>query len=85
MLFTILLTHLEVDRSSLGNAKTNTLEKDLHMKGNQYAITIVIFYITFCTLDLPSNLLLKKFSARYWLPFLDGRLGVYDYASVRCV
>ena len=64
------LLTVQVDRSNLGNAKTNTLEKDLHMKGNEYAITLVIFYVTFCTLDLPSNLLLKKFSAKYWLPFL---------------
>ncbi|PVH76158.1 MFS general substrate transporter [Cadophora sp. DSE1049] len=59
-----------VDRSNLGNAKTDGLEKDLGMTGNQYANTLVIFYVTFCLLDLPSNLLLKKFTAKYWLPFL---------------
>jgi hypothetical protein len=46
------------------------LEKDLGMTGNEYANTLVIFYVTFSLLDLPSNMLLKKFTAKYWLPFL---------------
>ena len=53
------------------------------MKGNEYAITLVIFYITFCTLDLPSNLLLKKFSAKYWLPFL--MIGWGSMTLLQCV
>ncbi|KZF23930.1 allantoate permease [Xylona heveae TC161] len=59
-----------VDRSNLGNAKTDGLEGDLHMHGNQYSITLVLFYITFCLLDLPMNLLLKRFSGKIMLPTL---------------
>nr|A0A2Z4HQ22.1 RecName: Full=MFS-type transporter efuF; AltName: Full=Enfumafungin biosynthesis cluster protein F [Hormonema carpetanum]AWW17215.1 transporter [Hormonema carpetanum] len=59
-----------IDRSNLGNAKTDGLEKDLHMKGNEYSITLVLFYVTFCLLDVPANMLLKKFSGKIMLPTL---------------
>ncbi|KAI9730744.1 MAG: hypothetical protein M1834_005713 [Cirrosporium novae-zelandiae] len=57
-----------LDRSNLGNAKTDGLEEDLGLKGNEYSLTLVLFYITFCGLDLPSNLLLKRFSGKIMLP-----------------
>ncbi|KAK7443721.1 hypothetical protein Landi51_09069 [Colletotrichum acutatum] len=59
-----------VDRSNLGNAKTDGIEKDLNFKGNEYSLLILLFYIPFGTLDLPLNLLTKKFSARWVLPTL---------------
>ncbi|TDZ15293.1 Major facilitator-type transporter hxnP [Colletotrichum orbiculare MAFF 240422] len=59
-----------VDRSNLGNAKTDGLEKDLNFTGNEYSLLILLFYIPFGTLDLPLNLLTKKFSARWVLPAL---------------
>lgn len=59
-----------VDRSNLGNAKTDGLEQDLNFKGNEYSLLILLFYIPFGTLDLPLNLLTKKFSAKWVLPSL---------------
>ncbi|TDZ58231.1 Major facilitator-type transporter hxnP [Colletotrichum trifolii] len=59
-----------VDRSNLGNAKTDGLEKDLNFTGNEYSLLILLFYIPFGTLDLPLDLLTKKFSARWVLPAL---------------
>ncbi|KAJ4171679.1 hypothetical protein NW754_013450 [Fusarium falciforme] len=53
-----------VDRSNLGNAKTDGLEEDLNFKGNEYSLLILLFYIPFGTLDLPLNLLTKKFSTK---------------------
>ena len=57
-----------LDRSNLGNAKTDGLEKDLHLHGNQYTTILAVFSVTFCAFDLPSNLLLKRFSGRFMLP-----------------
>lgn len=54
----------------MGNAKTDGLEEDLGMEGDQYSITLVLFYITFCLFDLPSNMLLKRFSGKIMLPSL---------------
>ncbi|KPM39235.1 putative transporter [Neonectria ditissima] len=59
-----------VDRSNLGNAKTDGLEEDLNFRGNEYSLLILLFYIPFGTLDLPLNLLTKKFTAKWVLPIL---------------
>lgn len=57
-----------LDRSNLGNAKTDGLDTDLHLRGNQYSIILAVFNVTFCLFDLPSNLLLKKYSGKLMLP-----------------
>ena len=49
-----------LDRVNIGNAKIQGLEASLHMVGNQYNIALFVFYIPYCLLDLPSNLLLRK-------------------------
>ncbi|KAF7596105.1 hypothetical protein BBP40_003367 [Aspergillus hancockii] len=59
-----------LDRSNLGNAKTDGLEQDLHLVGNQYSTILAVFNVTFCLFDLPSNLLLKKFSGKVMLPLM---------------
>ena len=59
-----------IDRGNLGNAKTDGLDKDLGLKGDEYRNTLVLFYITFCLFDLPSNLLLKRYSGKIMLPLL---------------
>jgi hypothetical protein len=53
-----------IDRNNLGNAKTDGHDTDLGLVGNQYSITLMVFYITFCGFDLPSNLLLKNTMGR---------------------
>ncbi|PLB43327.1 allantoate permease [Aspergillus steynii IBT 23096] len=59
-----------LDRSNLGNAKTDGLEQDLNLVGNQYSIILAVFNVTFCLFDLPSNLLLKKYSGKVMLPLM---------------
>ena len=59
-----------LDRSNLGNAKTDGLENDLHLVGNQYNVILAVFNVTFCLFDLPSNLMLKKFSGKVMLPLM---------------
>jgi hypothetical protein len=72
-----------VDRSNLGNAKTDGMDKDLHFTGNQYSLLILLFYIPFGLMDLPLALLTKRFSARKVLPTL--MLGWGSMAVSRCV
>ena len=57
-----------LDRSNLGNAKTDGLETDLHLVGSQYNVILAVFNVTFCLFDLPSNLMLKRFSGKVMLP-----------------
>lgn len=57
-----------IDKSNLGNAKTDGLEKDLHFHGDQYNILLSIFYVPFVLTGPPMNLLTKRFGAKYVLP-----------------
>ncbi|OGM43991.1 allantoate permease [Aspergillus bombycis] len=59
-----------LDRSNLGNAKTDGIDEDLKLVGNQYSIILAIFNVTFSLFDLPSNLLLKRFSGKTMLPIM---------------
>jgi len=86
-----------VDRSNLGNAKTDGMDKDLGFKGEQYSLLILLFYIPNGLCDLPLNMLTKKWSGRVMLPsckfcqlrhkskanqFSDGWLGCDGTVSV---
>ncbi|KAI5264836.1 MFS general substrate transporter [Aureobasidium subglaciale] len=56
-----------VDRSNLGNAKTDHIDVDLHFIGNQYSLLLLLFYIPNGLCDLPLNMLTKRFSGRIML------------------
>lgn len=56
-----------IDRSNLGNAKTDHMDKDLGFVGNQYSILIMVFYVPFCGLCLPANLVTRKFQPKWFL------------------
>lgn len=59
-----------LDRSNLGDTKTDGLDTDLHLKGNQYSVILAVFNVTFCLFDLPSNLLLERYSGKFMLPVM---------------
>ena len=52
----------QLDRANIGNAKIEGLDKDLGLSGVQYNICNSIFFIPYVLLEVPSNVLLKKFS-----------------------
>lgn len=56
-----------IDRSNLGNAKTDHMDDDLGFVGNQYSILIMVFYVPFCGLCLPANLVTRKFQPKWFL------------------
>lgn len=59
-----------LDKGNLGNAKTDTLEKDLGLHGQQYYLLTMIFYVPFCLSGVPLMLLVKKYSAGRVVPIL---------------
>ncbi|KAK1142905.1 hypothetical protein N8T08_007146 [Aspergillus melleus] len=65
-----------MDRSNLANAKTDGLENDLNLKGNEYSLIVLLFYIPFGLCDLPWNLLLKRYSGRIMLSFMTVVWGI---------
>ncbi|UNI24979.1 hypothetical protein JDV02_010692 [Purpureocillium takamizusanense] len=59
-----------LDRSNIGNAKIQGMEKSLNMKGQDYAIALFVFFITYILCEVPSNLILKRMAPSTWLSFI---------------
>jgi hypothetical protein len=51
---------------SPGNAKIEGLDKDLNLSGYEYNIALSIFFIPYILCEVPSNILLKKFTKPSW-------------------
>jgi len=49
-----------IDRVNIGNARIQGLEKDLHMKGNNFNVALCIFFVPFILFEVPSNLVMSK-------------------------
>ncbi len=56
-----------LDRTNIGNARIQGLEKDLNMKGSDYNIALFIFFIPYAVLDIPANMLMKKLRPSIYL------------------
>ncbi|KAH3906273.1 hypothetical protein HBH56_206090 [Parastagonospora nodorum] len=54
-----LISHL--DRANIGNAKIEGLEKTLGMKGTDYNVALMVFFVPYVLFEVPSNMLLAKF------------------------
>ena len=59
-----------IDRSNIGNARIDGLAKDLKLTGDKFIISLLVLYIPYILVDIPSNWVIKYFQARYYLPFL---------------
>ncbi|CDS03345.1 hypothetical protein LRAMOSA00747 [Lichtheimia ramosa] len=59
-----------LDRSNIGNATIAGLQKDLQMTGPQLSTAISAFFITFILFQVPSNIVIKRLGARWWLSII---------------
>jgi len=59
-----------LDRSAIGNARIAGMYIDLDLTDSQYRACVSIFFALYCLLEVPSNLMLKKYGAKMWLPFI---------------
>ncbi|CAK7235029.1 hypothetical protein SCUCBS95973_009132 [Sporothrix curviconia] len=66
----MLYTLTFLDRVNIGNAAVWNLETDLHMKGYDYNIVVLVFYIPYILLEIPSNMIINRVQPRYWIGFL---------------
>ena len=55
-----------IDRVNLSFAAL-TMNTDLGFTSTMYSLGASIFYLGYCTVEVPSNLLLERFGARIWL------------------
>ena len=68
-----------IDRSNIGNARIDGLTDDLNMHGTQFNVALVVFYVPYILVDVPSNWIVKHFKAGRYLPFLITCWGLVRY------
>ncbi|CUS10395.1 unnamed protein product, partial [Tuber aestivum] len=56
-----------LDRVNIGNARLYGLEKELGLVGNQFQVSVSILFVTYLLFEIPSNLVLKKFTPRRYI------------------
>ncbi len=59
-----------IDRINIGNARIQGLEKDLHMKGHDYNVALLVFFVPYILFEVPSNMVLRKVAPSTWLSFI---------------
>jgi MFS family permease len=59
-----------IDRSNIGNAKIDGLTTDLNLDGTKFNVALTVFYVLYILADVPSNWLVKRVGAGYYLPGL---------------
>lgn len=65
-----------LDRVNIGNARLYGLEEDLGLEGDQFQVAVSILFVTYILSELPSNLVIKKFTPSRWLCFLTTGWGI---------
>ncbi|KAK3374950.1 major facilitator superfamily domain-containing protein [Podospora didyma] len=56
-----------LDRVNIANARAFGLERDLGLEKVQFNTALVIFFVPYIVLEIPSNIAVKRFSPRVWL------------------
>ncbi|KAI8379268.1 major facilitator superfamily domain-containing protein [Radiomyces spectabilis] len=59
-----------LDRANIGNATLAGIQSDLGLTAAQLSTAISAFYITYILCEVPSNVMLKRMNAAYWLSIL---------------
>lgn len=59
-----------LDRVNIGNAAIQGLPEDLALIGHQFNVALLILFIPFILLEIPSNLVMKRLDPSTWLSVL---------------
>ncbi|KAJ9150928.1 MFS general substrate transporter [Pleurostoma richardsiae] len=70
-----------LDRVNIGNARIQGMAKDLDLQGFRFNWALSIFYIIYLTVEVPSNVLLKRIGPRFYLPFLVVGFGLVSMCT----
>ncbi|EEP77001.1 predicted protein [Uncinocarpus reesii 1704] len=65
-----------VDRSNIGNARLQGLERDLQLSTQQFAWCLTIFFFPYALFEVPSNVMLKLLKPSVWLTLIVTSWGV---------
>ncbi|KAL2845490.1 hypothetical protein BJY01DRAFT_247645 [Aspergillus pseudoustus] len=67
-----------IDRTNISAARIAGMKRDLHLGGNRYSIVLMVFFITYIAVELPSNALIRRLSVKGYLPVLVAAWGAGD-------
>lgn len=59
-----------LDRSNISAAFIANMSTDLALTGSRYNIALLVFFIGYGLFELPSNYVIRRIGARWWLSFL---------------
>lgn len=60
-----------IDRVNIGNARLLGLQADLELGvGLRWNIALMCLFVSYCVVELPSNIACKKLGGHIWIPFL---------------
>ncbi|KAF2015956.1 major facilitator superfamily transporter [Aaosphaeria arxii CBS 175.79] len=82
-----------LDRGNIGNARLAGLERDLKMHGLDFNVALAIFFPFYVLAEIPSNIMMKRFSPSLWIPSIMVVWGamcclmglVHDFAGLLAV
>ncbi|ORY00048.1 MFS general substrate transporter [Basidiobolus meristosporus CBS 931.73] len=72
---------LQLDRGNLSNAMTDNFAEDLGMTINEVNVGTIIFVLSFVSLEIPSNMVIRRVGAERWIPFLMFLWGTVSWAQ----
>ncbi|EFW98959.1 major facilitator superfamily transporter [Grosmannia clavigera kw1407] len=70
-----------LDRANIGNARLAGLEKDLHMRGNDYNAVTSVFYVSYVLFGLPSMVACKWIGPGWYLPTITLCFGLVSLST----
>eukprot|EP01103_Thecamoeba_quadrilineata_P011200 TRINITY_DN2624_c0_g1_i6.p1 TRINITY_DN2624_c0_g1~~TRINITY_DN2624_c0_g1_i6.p1 ORF type:complete len:135 (+),score=19.25 TRINITY_DN2624_c0_g1_i6:391-795(+) len=59
-----------LDRANIGNARIAGLEEDANLSSSEFNWIISIFFVGYCTFEIPSNLMLRIVPPAKWISFI---------------
>ncbi|KAL4909655.1 hypothetical protein BDW74DRAFT_186182 [Aspergillus multicolor] len=69
-LFTVINLFSFIDRVNIGNARLLGLQEDLDLSGLRFNIALTCLLVSYCVVELPSNILCKLIGGHVYVPVL---------------
>jgi hypothetical protein len=70
VLFTVINLFSFIDRVNIGNARLLGLQEDLDLSGLRFNIALTCLLVSYCVVELPSNILCKLIGGHIYVPGL---------------